>query len=249
VENQILIAFLLSILAGLSTTIGSAIAFFIRKFKPIYLYLGMGFSAGVMIFISFMELLSLSIAKIGLSYALIAFFSGIFVIYLIDIIVPHTYEKEKGNHNSNLKRLGLFVALGIAIHNFPEGFAVFFSSLVEIKLGLLIAVAIALHNIPEGIAVALPIYYATKSKAKAFYFSFLSGIAEPIGAFLGYFILFPFITQFILYLILSAVAGIMIFISFDELLPFALKSRRRHTVILGVLFGMLVAALSLFLIR
>lgn len=246
-------AFLLTIFAGLSTTIGAFVTFFIKKPSArsnfCYLCLGMGFSAGVMIFISFVELVPESIENIGFLYAMIAFFAGMLVIYFIDTLIPHVYEEEKeADLNKKLMASGILIAVGIAIHNFPEGIAVFFSSLSSLKFGIPIAIAIALHNIPEGISVAMPIYYATKKKRKAFRYSFLAGVAEPIGALVSIIILYRFINDTVLNLIFAAVAGVMVFISFDELLPYAYKHHNKHTIIFGILAGMLVMAVSLYLL-
>lgn len=243
---------LLAFLAGLSTTLGGLIAFLIKKKKFCYLCVAFGFSAGVMIFISFAELFKQGIENTNLLTATLAFFGGILLIYLIDVLIPHTYEEEtSGNKRGKIKRTAILLVLGITIHNFPEGIAVMFSSISSIKLGILIAIAVAMHNIPEGIAVSMPIFYATKSRKKAFYYSFLSGIAEPIGAVLSLLFLSPFLNDFILGVVLSAVAGIMVFISFDELLPYVYKQKEgnnQHLSMLGLFLGMFVIALTLLIL-
>jgi ZIP family zinc transporter len=244
-----LTAILLTVIAGLSTVLGSFVILFIKDLKDVYLNIAMGFSAGVMIFISFTELLNESIAGLGYGFAILCFFLGMGVIYLIDVLIPHSYEGEVAEcKNKKLKRCGMMVAIGITIHNFPEGIAVMFSSIVNIKLGIAIAIAIALHNIPEGIAVAMPIFYATKSRAKAFWWSFLSGVAEPIGALIALFFLYQYINETVLSVILAAVAGIMVFISFDELLPQAYNHKDLHSIILGIFAGMAVMAVSLLFV-
>jgi ZIP family zinc transporter len=244
--------FLLSLLAGLSTTIGSLIVFLINKRKMSFNFLcvSFGFSAGVMIFISFAELLAQGIKSTSLLIGTMGFFAGVVIIFVIDLLIPHIYEKEeyKKSKRSGLKRTAILITLGIAIHNFPEGMAVMFSTISQIKLGILMAIAIALHNIPEGIAVSLPIFYSTKNRKKAFYYSFLSGISEPIGAALGFFFLYNFLNEFVLGFILSAVAGIMVFISFDELLPYVYENRgskSQHLSILGMFIGMFVISLTM----
>jgi ZIP family zinc transporter len=250
-------AFALTVFAGLSTGIGSAIAYFIRKPKVVYLAFALGLSAGVMIYISFMEMLPDAMEIVGDAWALVAFFGGIAIIALIDWLVPeaenpHTYEDldhptVPGDHHK-LMRMGVMTALAIAIHNFPEGLATFASTLSDLKLGVFIAIAIAIHNIPEGIAVSIPIYYATSNRNKAFLYSFLSGISEPAGAAVGYLILMPFLTPALLAAVLALVAGIMIYISLDELLPVAHEYGHGHLVITGVVAGMLIMALSLLML-
>ena len=244
------IAFLITALAGLSTGIGSVISLFIREFRHSYLSLLLGFSAGVMIYVSFVELLGTAVETLGFVRGNIWLFFGIVIIFVIDALVPHNYFAERVNGTEDERHLmsaGVFTALGIAIHNFPEGIGVMFSTLADINVGLPLATAIAVHNIPEGIAVAMPIYYATKSRKKAFLYSFGSGLFEPLGALFGYLILSPFLTDHVLAATLAAVGGIMIFISFDELLPLSFKHGEEHLALLGVLGGMAVMAVSLAL--
>ena len=247
--NQIIIPFLLTLLAGLSTVLGSIL--FLRHFcNKKYLGFILGLSAGVMIYLSFTELLPISISKIGFLSANLYFFLGIIIIGIIDVILPHHYleEKVRGKQNivdRKLFSVGLIVTLGLAIHNVPEGMAVFLSSFSELKLGILLAIAIAIHNIPEGIAVSAPIFHATNSKKKAIQYSFISGIAEPIGAIIAYFVLKPFLNEAILAYIFSIVAGIMVYISFDELLPASFRDNEGHSAILGIVSGMIIVAISL----
>ncbi len=249
-NTKIWLPVLLAFLAGLFTLLGSFVCFFVKNFKKGYLQFALGLSAGVMIYVSFVELLATAIKNIGFLKANLAFFAGIVLIMLIDFLIPHEYIEEhieKSGYDKKIMKSGIFIAIGLAIHNFPEGLAVFMSSIVNIKLGVSLAVAIALHNIPEGVAVAMPIFYATKSKRKAFWYSFLSGIAEPIGAIVGVWVLLPFLKSTVLSYCLAAVAGIMIFISFDELLPLSCETRKSHIAILGIMAGMLIIALSLYL--
>jgi len=273
-EIDLPFAILLTTLAGLSTGIGSAIAFFIRTPKYSYLAVALGFSAGVMVYISFTELLGTAIEDVGFLRANIAFFTGIGFIALIDILVPHEYEEERvvsaplnaaearqqevsglpphlaAPPKSSLMRSGVLIAVGIAIHNFPEGLVTFCSAATgDVAFGIMIAAAIAIHNIPEGIAVSVPIFYATGNRRKAFTYSFLSGVAEPVGALVGYGILFSFLTPALLSSMLAFVAGIMVFISLDEILPLAHRYGKEHLVLIGMGTGMLVMAVSLFLLR
>ncbi len=264
--NPVIFAFLLTVFAGLSTGIGSAIAFFAKKTNTKFLSVSLGFSAGVMIYVSMIEiffkakdaLTSELGLKLGSWITVIAFFGGMLLIALIDKLIPsgenpHDIYKvenidEKGSpDNSKLLRMGLFTALAVGIHNFPEGLATFVSALQEPSIAIPIAVAIAIHNIPEGIAVSVPVYYATGSKKKAFFYSFLSGLSEPVGALVGYLILMPFINDMVFGILFAAVAGIMVFISLDELLPSAQEYGEHHLSIYGLVAGMVVMALSLLL--
>ena len=247
---QIWLPLLLTLLAGLSTVIGSLISLSIKELKRSVLQFFLGLSAGVMVYISFVELLRESIENIGFLRANFAFFCGIAFILILDFFTPHRYIEEQIKLDPGKQRImkaGIFTALGIAIHNLPEGLAVFISSLGDIKLGAALAFAIAIHNIPEGIAIAVPIYFATKNKAKAFWYSLFAGITEPIGALIGLFILMPFLNKFVLSFFFAIVAGIMVFISFDELLPLSFKEEGSHLSILGVISGMLLMSLSLYL--
>ena len=257
----ILIAFLLTLVAGLSTGVGSLIALLAKRTNTNFLSFSLGFSAGVMIYVSFMELLPQSIdvfsaeygEKLGTLYMLLGLFGGVAIIALIDFLIPSDnnpheiqgVEDMKGNQR--LRHTGIITAITIAIHNFPEGIATFMSALNSMEVAIPITIAIAIHNIPEGIAVAVPIYHATGSKKKAFWLSFSSGLAEPLGALIAFFFLMPFWSPTLDAVILSAIAGIMIFISMDELLPTAEKYGKHHISIIGLLIGMLVMGVSLFL--
>jgi len=247
-------ALLLSALAGLSTTIGSLLGIFVKKPCSRFMTLTLGFSAGIMILVSFVELLQKGIESIGFASAHLAFFFGIIVMFLIDVSIPHEYmaehlSEEDRSRKRNLARTGLFVALGIAIHNFPEGLAAFAGTLQSVSLGSAIAVAIAIHNIPEGLAVSVPVYAATGSRSKAFLWSFLSGLAEPVGAGIAAIFLMPFLNQTVLGVVLAAVAGIMVFISIDELVPVSRSYGHEHLSIVGVVIGMMVMAVSLWMIK
>jgi len=270
-----LFAFLLSLFAGLSTTVGSFIAFVMKRPSPKFISFIMGFSAGIMILISFVELLQESINTNGIFLGFVFFFIGMLIMLAIDIFVSHKYEfedsievfvTENGKYephlhrghrgrqkyrgeikNVKLAKSSLFIFLGVFIHNFPEGMATFIGTVKDVELGLLLTLAIALHNIPEGIAVAVPIYASTGDKKKAFKWSFLSGISEPIGALITGLVLFPFIDNVSLSALLGIVGGIMVYISLDELLPVSKALGKEHISILGLISGMLIMALSLSL--
>lgn len=268
---QFMPAFLLTLFAGLSTGFGALLAFFSHAKSHTFLSIGLGFSAGVMVYVSFVEILAKSKNAFmtlyenpifGESLALFCFFVGIGLSALIDRFVPEDVNphepktdtqlsvlKSDNEHsllkNSTLKRTGIFTALAIGIHNFPEGFATLVAALDNMNIGMSIALAIAIHNIPEGMAVSLPIYHATGNRKSAFWYAFISGLAEPIGAVLGFFILLPVMGELTLGITFGIVAGIMIYISFDELLPSARVYGNAHTTILGIVLGMMVMAFSL----
>lgn len=290
-ESNFIIALLLTLFAGMATGIGGAIIMFVKKFSPKYLCATLGFSAGVMILISLVELfqeareaLSMQFGdKLGFLYTLISFFGGMAIIALIDNFVPkennphevnsmtiQVHEEAVGQHKAvlsfgeevleqssgnslpdkksgNLLRLGIFSSLVIAVHNFPEGLATFISAIENPELGASIAFAIALHNLPEGIAVAIPIYYATHKRGKAVRYATLSGIAEPLGGVLGYLVLRTVLTPSLLACVLALVAGIMVYISLDELLPTAENYGEHHIAIIGVISGMVFMSFGLLL--
>lgn len=279
--ENIMFAFGLTLIAGLSTGIGSLIAFFAKKTNKKFLSVSLGFSAGVMIYVSMIEIfqeantsLTAALGEVKGSWlTVIAFFGGMMLIALIDRILPEegnphevkmiegtivahevlegsdsetSGEEANGNHRK-LMKTGVMTALAIAIHNFPEGIASFVSSMQEPGLAIPIVAAIAIHNIPEGIAVSVPIYQATGSRKKGFLYSFLSGLAEPVGALVGWLILMPIMGDLVFGIIFAAVAGIMVFISFDELLPSAREYGEHHLSIYGLISGMAVMAISLLL--
>ena len=271
--EPLLLAFLVTLGAGLATGIGSLLAFTRKEPSKKFLAFMLGLSAGVMIYVSLVEIFQKAVKSLeaatgsyssGYLWATIGFFGGFVVISIIDRIFdhfhPHHHELEAGEgsqvleehthnghtHDRALMRMGLFTALAIAIHNFPEGLATFIATLQQPSLGIAFAVAIAIHNIPEGIAVSIPIYKATGSRFKAFWYSFASGLAEPVGALVGYFILMQFINDYVFGVVFAGVAGIMVYISLDELLPTA-KQNDHHLPIVGVFCGMLIMAASLVL--
>jgi zinc transporter, ZIP family len=263
--ENLLLAFGLTLFAGLSTGIGSAIALMAKRTNTKFLSVALGFSAGVMIYVSFVEILSKSryhlVEELGMqagSWVVAGgFFGGILLIGLIDKLIPNVENPHEirrveemdaeAKKNHRLRRAGVFTAIAIAIHNFPEGLATFTAALTDPALGIAIAVAIAIHNIPEGIAVSVPIFYATGSRKKAFWLSFSSGLAEPLGALIGFFLLMSFMGPVMFGVLFAAVAGIMVFISLDELLPAASEFGEHHLAIYGLVAGMAVMALSLLI--
>lgn len=267
--NNVLFAFGLTLMAGLSTGIGSAMAFFAKRTNTRFLSLALGFSAGVMIYVSFVEIYVKAREELtgylgvqsGTWITVLSFFGGMLLITLIDKFIPkkenphevnlienmNEEQRVKKQKEKKLMRMGLMTGLAIGIHNFPEGLATFTAALADPNLGIAIAVAIAIHNIPEGIAVSVPIFYATGSRKKAFKFSFLSGLSEPIGALVGYLILMPFMGPLVSGIVFASVAGIMVFISLDELLPAAREYGEPHLSVYGLFGGMVVMAFSLLM--
>lgn len=272
-DSALVLAFAVTLFAGLATGIGSTIAFFTKTTNKGFFALSMGFSAGVMIYLSFAEILPKATEYIesetgaieAAAIAAAALIGGMVLMALIDALVPsgaNPHENTRvellspqdgklegiGVEKDRLLKMGVFLALAIAIHNFPEGLATFLLVLDDPQIGIALAIAVALHNIPEGIAVSVPVYYATGSKSKAFRLSFLSGLAEPAGAVIGYLILAPFLNDFLLGVIFAGVAGVMVFLAIDTLLPTAKNSARGHLTVYGFMAGMSVMALSLVLL-
>jgi ZIP family zinc transporter len=265
--EKFITAFALSTLAGLSTGIGSAIALFAKRTSTRFLSTSLGFSAGVMIYVSLVEIFPIAKADLSVRFgqvngywlAAASFFAGVFIIAIIDKLIPsmdnpHEMQSVEAidypgamTEYRGLYRTGMFTAAAVAIHNFPEGLATFTSAMKDLRIGIPIAIAIAIHNIPEGIAVSVPIYYATGSRKKAFWYSFLSGLVEPLSGVIGYVILINVLNSVISSVILAAAGGIMVFISVDELLPAAEKYGKHHYAVYGFIAGMITMALSLIL--
>ncbi|MDL2301708.1 zinc transporter ZupT [Lachnospiraceae bacterium OttesenSCG-928-D06] len=265
--ENVLFAFGMTLIAGLSTGIGSLLALLTKKTNAKFLAVSLGFSAGVMIYVSMIELFASAQDSLsqylgnrqGALVSIVSFFGGMLFISLIDKFIPSEQNPHEVKHSedleehtkepnrNNLMRTGLFTALALAIHNFPEGLATFIAALQDLSIAIPVVVAIAIHNIPEGIAVSVPIFYATGNRKKAFVYSFLSGLAEPLGAIVGYLILLPFMNDLVLGILYAGVAGIMVFISLDELLPTAREYGEHHLSIYGLVAGMMVMAVSLLL--
>ncbi|MEM4248333.1 MAG: zinc transporter ZupT [Candidatus Nanoarchaeia archaeon] len=298
-QENVLIALLLTAFAGMATAIGSVIAFVAKRSDYRFLSIATGFSGGVMLYVSFVEILPKGQASLAIKYGdylgswfnLLSFFAGIALIALIDNLIPSAENPHKIHVESEriellsktrknrfypelatklreekntkqikdhvkLMRMGLFTALVIGIHNFPEGLATFLAALQNPKLGVAIAIAIALHNIPEGISVSIPIFYATGNRKKAFILSVLSGIAEPAGALIAFLALRIFaagsnapVPEDIMGMLFGSVAGIMVYISVDELLPTSRAYGKGHDSIIGLITGMLAMGISLLLLK
>jgi len=301
-SSEIWVALGLTVFAGMATSIGSAIAFFAKRTNYRFLAISTGFSAGVMLYVSFVEIFVKGSDSLVEAYGdplghwinVGSFFGGILLIGLIDNLIPsaenphetHTEEETAPLHDEaapmpdfdavaadpehappgahdhrvnqkKLLRMGLFTALAIAIHNLPEGLATFLAALSDPSVGIAIAIAIALHNIPEGISVSVPIFYATGDRKKAFIYSSLSGLAEPVGAVIAYVILLFFfggasgggVPPEVMGILFGGIAGVMVYISLDELLPTSRAYGKGHDSLLGLMGGMGVMALSLLLMK
>jgi ZIP family zinc transporter len=270
-SSPLFLAFAVTTGAGLATGIGAAVGLFAKRTNHLFLALALGFSAGVMIYVSFVEIVPKAIEFLtidhgdggALLWMSVAFLSGLLFMALLyrllpDLALPDPKQPPLATTVSSgtgevsappvdpvLLRAGLMVALAITLHNFPEGIAVFFLTLEDPSVGIPVGVAIALHNIPEGIAVAVPLYYALGKRSWAFLLGLASGLAEPLGALIGYAILQPFITDTVLGVLFAVVAGIMVYISLDSLLPAARQYGNGQVVIYGVIVGMAVMAASL----
>lgn len=255
------IALLITFLAGLATAIGAAVAFVVKKDNMKALSIGLGFSAGVMIFLSFVDIIPAANQMLTSFFpnkhdwiVYFSFIVGLLIAILIDYFLPDHIDEDEvlhpdlpAKHNHMIKRAGLLTAVAICVHNFPEGMATFMTSTQDVTLGLSVGLAIAIHNIPEGIAVALPVYQATGKKRYAMLYASLSGISEPIGAVIGMFLLNLFLPEVMVGASMAAVAGIMIYISFDTLLPLAKEYGSWHLSMIGIVSGMLFIWTSLLL--
>lgn len=263
IKSDFVFAIALSALASLATVAGGMIALVVRRPGPRVMAFSLGFSAGVMVFVSFAELLPSGIAEAGFLPAVGAFFAGLLLMFLIDAVVPHVFVTEghdlqvhpdcipalaDDGRANRLLRASILIAIGIAIHNLPEGMATFAGALKNRGLGLAIGVAVALHNIPEGLAVAVPVFCATGSRGRSIFWAFLSGMSELMGAVLAAAVLMPFLSPKLLAIALATVAGLMVFISFDELIPGSYSYGHEHTSVIGLVSGMALMALGIWLL-
>ncbi|MCT1908360.1 zinc transporter ZupT [Brachybacterium paraconglomeratum] len=275
-----LVAFLLTLVAGGATSIGAALGVLGRGTGPRFLAGGLGLSAGVMLYVSFVELLPEGARVLsggtaptgrGTALATLSFFVGIALIAVLDRLVPRAVSPHEfaGRMDSShgrdevrepdeqledralrarLLRTGAITAAALALHNVPEGFATFVAALQAPEVAIPVVAAIALHNIPEGLAVAVPVRRATGSRSKAFWLATMTGLAEPVGAAIGYLLLAPVLTGDAMGAILAGVAGVMVFVSLDELLPAAEETGEHHTVIYSLIAGMAVMAVTLLVL-
>lgn len=262
--ENVWIALAVTLAAGLATGLGSLMVLFSRRPNPRLLAFGLAFAGGAMVFVSLTEILNKAIdsftlaydARLGFAYGTAAFLAGVLLIVLIDHMVPNPHESLdkqdplfRDNNKAYIKRVGLLTAIAITAHNFPEGLATFFAMLESPSVGMPLAFAIAIHNIPEGIAIAVPVYFATQSKAYAFGASLLSGLAEPVGAAIGYFALSGMLNHATFGWVFGIISGVMVFLALDELLPAAKRYAKGHETVYGLVAGMGSLAISLVLFK
>lgn len=261
-SSNVLTAFMVTLLASLATVVGGALVLFFKQPHPRLLSFGLAFAGGAMVYVSLTEILNKSILafsegygdKFGFAYGTFSFLLGILLVICIDRLVPNPHEALDAQHIEQnnqraIYRTGLLTLLAITAHNFPEGLATFFATLGSTSIGLPLAVAIAIHNIPEGIAIAIPVYMATNNKRLALLASFISGMAEPVGALLGYIVLAPFMSPLVYGMVFGIIGGIMVFLSLDELLPAAKRYAKGHETVYGLVTGMSILGLSLVLFK
>jgi len=263
-QENIVVALAVTLAAGLATALGSLMVLFSRRPSPRLLAFGLAFAGGAMVYVSLSEILNKAIAsftlaygeRAGFGYGTLAFLLGMVTIVLIDHLVPNPHESLdkqdpafRDDNRAYIKRVGLLTAVAITAHNFPEGLATFFATLESPSVGMPLAFAIAIHNIPEGIAIAVPVYFATQSKFYAFAASLLSGLAEPVGAAIGYVLLSGSLSHATFGWVFGLIAGVMVFLALDELLPAAKRYAQGHETVYGLVAGMATLAISLVLFK
>lgn len=262
--SNVLMSFGLTLIVGLTMGIGSFISFFAKETNKRFLALSLSFSAGIMVYVAFMAILPEGLELIeenlghetGHTIGLVAFFSGMIIVAIIEKLV-HILGGDHDHHHSghhhihtegdHLNKLGIVSAIAIAVHNLPEGLAIFTAGLNDISLAIPIALAVVMHNIPLGMAISIPIYYSSKSRKKAFAYTILVGLCQPLGAILGYLLLYKFFSDVLFGILFAMIAGIMIFVAVDELLPTSQRYEDHHISVYGFIVGMMVMAISLSL--
>lgn len=241
--NEIYTIIITSI-AGISTLLGNILLFIPIRYKNKLLSFSLGLSFIVMFLISIIELipdaLLLYLNKFnffGLFISALFFLMfGVFIVKLCD---------KKINNDDMLYRVGVLSMLSLLVHNIPEGIICAMTSMSNIELGLKMTFIIMLHNIPEGICIALPIYYSTKSKFKAFVYTAISGLGEIVGALITILFLKRFITPLFLFAVLLITAGIMIYLSLNKILKTGVTYKEYYWLILGILFGIVVLIITM----
>lgn len=251
----------LTTIVGLTMGLGSLLSYLVKKTNKEFLSLSLSFSAGIMIYTAFMailpegiHLLEDGLGEPGYYIALAAFFGGMFLTALVEKIVHkfgghyhhhHGEGHHEHEHNHHTSNLGILSAIAIAIHNLPEGLAIYTTGLKDISLAIPIAIGVILHNIPLSIAITMPIFYATGSRKRGFLYSLIVGLCQPLGAVIGHLVLSNFLNDTLNGILFSIVGGIMIFISLDELLPISRQDDDHHLGIYVTILGMIVMALAM----
>ncbi|WP_373505267.1 zinc transporter ZupT [Aestuariivirga sp.] len=246
--------------AALSTVLGSLFVVFAKEPNPRLLSFGLAFAGGAMVYVSLVEIFwkadsSFAVLydpKQAYIYATLSFFAGVLLLVLVDRFVPNPHgaiSSSNGDSQNHIKRVGLLAAVAITAHNLPEGLATFLATLESPVVGVPLAAAIAIHNIPEGVSIAIPVYYATGSKKKALLATCVSALAEPAGALIGYAVLAPFLTPSVFAVVFGMIAGAMVFLALDELLPTAKRYAKGHETVYGMVCGMAALAASLVLFK
>lgn len=253
------IALAVCCVAALSTVIGSLFVIFSKEPSPRLLAFGLAFAGGAMVYVSLVEIfwkaeqgfVQVHDEKTAYIFATLAFFAGALLLILMDRSIPnpHGAISSANGEQNHIKRVGLLAAFAITAHNLPEGLATFLATLENPVVGIPLAAAIAIHNIPEGVSIAIPVYYATGSKKKALLATCLSALAEPAGALIGYAILAPFLTPSLFAIVFGMIAGAMVFLALDELLPTAKRYAQGHETVYGIVCGMAALAASLILFK
>lgn len=263
VEHHHVVAFILTVIAGLATIVGGSVSFFVKRTNLRMLAVGLGFSAGVMIYMALTEILKDSRSYTQLFFGdkaalitFLGFFTGIILAALIDYFLPAHFGDELidkdpehiSEEDEKIKKAGLLTAIAISLHRFPEGLTMFLVASTNLKLGIPLVVAMAIHNLPEGMAIGLPMYHATGKKRYAMLFSSIAGISGPIGAIIGFFIIKIFMPQMAIGILFAVVAGIMVYISLDTLMPTAREYGENHDVMAGIFAGMFFIGVGLLLV-
>ena len=247
--NEIVLPLLISSLAGLSTLIGGAVVFFKFKDKEAFLAFALSFSLSVMISISVLDLIPSSFTTLYNKYGLLlALIIGVGVFIIGKLVVTKINDKIVLLHKSNkLYRVGVLSMIALMIHNFPEGIATFMTAYNDLSMGISLGIAIMLHNIPEGVSISVPIYYSTGNKFKGLLYTLISGLAEPLGALMAYIVLKPFINDLMISIVLILVAGIMITLAIEEMLPEANSHNKTKQSILGLIIGLILVIINMLL--
>lgn len=265
--NDLVFASVITLASGLTMGLGGMSVFLMGKENPKVIAFSIGLSAGAMLMIAFMGIMP----SVGDSFVdlfgddkrasmqpLLMFVLGLFLMIGIDRMLPSSVHNHPNaapelpdvdgeTKNGKMLRTGIAIAIAIGVHNIPEGIATFTTLLTDRSLGLMVTIAVVIHNIPIGIAIAMPIFLATGSRRRAFFAALLSGLVSPAAAFLAYIFMMPFLSAVVMSSLLAVVAGVMVYISIDELIPASRRIGHHHLSTYGVVVGMaLLASVFMF---